>query len=239
MFERIVADPYYRTLNLTVMSRPTYADGDTEETATYQIGPWMLVFDNFTTPEEAAKLIEVGGVIGYERSEDVGDELDNGETTGIVSEGRTSENAWCDVETCESEPLVQDVLARIENLTAISRNYSESLQLLRYETGQLYEEHHDYIEIDAQRIQGARVLTLYMYLNDVEEGGGTNFPALDLTVMPKLGRAVLWPSVLDEDPHNKDSRTNHQALPVEKGVKYGANAWLHQRMHRVAQEKGC
>jgi len=41
------------------------------------------------------------------------------------------------------------------------------------------------------------------------------------TVMPKRGRALLWPSVLDEDPNTQDERTDHQALPVEKGIKYG------------------
>lgn len=55
-------------------------------------------------------------------------------------------------------------------------------------------------------------------------GGGTDFPLLDLTVMPKKGSAVIWPSVKNEAPNEKDSRTDHQALPVEAGTKYGANA---------------
>jgi len=42
--------------------------------------------------------------------------------------------------------------------------------------------------------------------------------------MPKRGRALLWPSVLDSDPNKKDPRTTHQALPVGKGsLKFGAN----------------
>jgi prolyl 4-hydroxylase len=74
------------------------------------------------------------------------------------------------------------------------------------------------------RQPGVRILTLYLYLNDVEEGGGTNFDELDITVLPKRGRALLWPSVLDSDPDQKDERTTHQALPVGKGsIKYGAN----------------
>jgi len=89
------------------------------------------------------------------------------------------------------------------------------------------------------RISGSRILTVFLYLNDVEEGGGTNFPRLDLTVTPKLGRVVLWPSVLDDDPHSRDDQTHHQALPVTKGIKYGANAWFHQRQFRVAYENGC
>jgi len=42
-------------------------------------------------------------------------------------------------------------------------------------------------------------------------------------VQPKRGRALIWPSVKDEAPDEKDGRTMHQALPVKKGVKYGAN----------------
>jgi hypothetical protein len=44
---------------------------------------------------------------------------------------------------------------------------------------------------------------------------------VDMTVTPKRGRAVLWPSVYDEDPNKKDPRTVHTALRVIKGIKYG------------------
>ena len=47
--------------------------------------------------------------------------------------------------------------------------------------------------------------------------------------MPKRGRALIWPSVLNENPHQKDPRTDHEAMPVIKGEKYGANAWQHIR----------
>ncbi len=91
----------------------------------------------------------------------------------------------------------------------------------------------------ACRQQGVRILTLYLYLNDVEAGGGTNFDKLGITVMPKRGRALLWPSVLDANPDNKDGRTTHQALSVEKGIKYGANAWFHQRDFKTPNLQGC
>jgi hypothetical protein len=48
---------------------------------------------------------------------------------------------------------------------------------------------------------------------------------LNITVTPKQGRALLWPSVLNDRPHHQDERTYHEALPVDVGVKYGANAW--------------
>jgi prolyl 4-hydroxylase len=52
-------------------------------------------------------------------------------------------------------------------------------------------------------------------------------------------RAALWPSVQNFDPNKVDRRTDHQALPVIKGIKYGANAWIHQRDYKTPNEKGC
>ena len=89
------------------------------------------------------------------------------------------------------------------------------------------------------RQPGARIFTFFLYLNDVEAGGGTNFNQLDITVTPKRGRATVWPSVLDQAPDQKDPRTTHQALPVEKGVKYGANAWFHMRDFKTPNRLGC
>jgi prolyl 4-hydroxylase len=89
------------------------------------------------------------------------------------------------------------------------------------------------------RQQGVRILTFYLYLNDVEAGGGSKFDQLNITVTPKRGRAVLWPSVHDESPDDKDDRTTHQALPVEAGVKYGVNAWFHMRDFKTPYATNC
>lgn len=55
----------------------------------------------------------------------------------------------------------------------------------------------------------------------------------------KRGRVLLWPSVKDENPDEKDPRTDHQALPVIKGIKYGANAWLHLRDFKAPYANNC
>jgi prolyl 4-hydroxylase len=104
---------------------------------------------------------------------------------------------------------------------------------------QYYSTHHDLIHHHINRQQGFRIFTLYFYLSNVEEGGGTHFPQMNITVTPKKGRAVLWPSVHDHDPNLKDERTEHGALPVIKGVKYGANAWIHQRDFKGPNLVGC
>ena len=43
-----------------------------------------------------------------------------------------------------------------------------------------------------------------------DTGGETNFPTLGIAVKPKKGRALLWPSTLDADPTEIDSRTMHE-----------------------------
>jgi len=140
---------------------------------------------------------------------------------------------------CYHDPFRISVSEKLTELTMINDTNSEYLQLLRYEPGQFYEDHHDYIVHHKKRQQGVRIFTAYLYLNDVEQGGGTRFTDLDLTVMPKRGRALLWPSVLNENPNEKDFRTNHQALPVEKGIKFGANGWYHQYDFKGPYSNGC
>ena len=81
--------------------------------------------------------------------------------------------------------------------------------------------------------------TRFLYLNDVPAGGGTKFPQLGVEVQPKRGRAVLWPSVLDENPMLIDQRTTHSAEKVVEGQKFGANAWLHQFDFKGPNMKGC
>lgn len=185
-------------------------------------GPWVVTFDDFLTPEECDLLIRMGNVEGYERSTDVGKRMFDGSYDKHLSDSRTSQNSWCR-EECYENPLGKQVFSKIEKLTGIPEKNSEHLQLLKYEVGQYYKSHHDYISFHTKRQCGVRVLTLFLYLNDVPAGGGTKFDKLNITVMPKRGKALLWPSVLDEDPNEIDERTYHQALPVEDGVKYGAN----------------
>jgi len=239
MFHRIIHHPTFRD-SVEVLSRPDLKEGDDHETVNYGLGPWMILLKDFASPEECEAIIQAGTTLGFERSAYSGDKLDAaGRLIGGVKRGRTSSTTWCDEEICESSPHVQRIIEKTEELTGLHRNYSEHLQILKYEPGEFYTLHHDYIERQRLRIAGARIVTLFLYLNNVPAGGATHFPDLNITVFPQRGAALLWPSVLDDDPHARDDRTFHQALPVVQGVKYGANAWFHQRHVRVAEAQGC
>ena len=239
LFENIVQNEAFAEFGPVVLSRPSLAPGDTIENATYTIdGPWLIMFDNFANEQETNRLIELGGKEGYERSSDVGKQKADGTFENNVNAGRTSTNAWCKGD-CSEDSLAKSVMERMAMVTGVPSDNSEYLQLLRYENGQFYQSHNDYIPHQVNRPCGVRILTFYLYLSDVEEGGGTNFPNLNMTVTPKRGRAVLWPSVRNDSPNSRDYRTDHQALPVIQGVKYGANAWFHQRDYREPHSRGC
>ena len=126
-----------------------------------------------------------------------------------------------------------------ERVLGIPLVKQEFIQIVRYEPGQQYKAHWDTSPIYHTWPQGHRVLTLFLYLSDVEEGGETNFPNLKLKVPPAKGKALLWPSVLDEDLNKQERRTYHEALPVIKGQKIAANAWIHLYNFHVPNHWGC
>jgi len=243
LMENIVDDAdgsgEWKRYNAKAMSRPKNKRDGTLVEGVERDGPWIVILDNFVSTDEADRLVELGVKQGYERSADVGKEKPDGSHDSQVSDARTSHNTWCQEKSCSEDELVVPVVERIGNVTRTGYNNSEYLQLLQYEPGQYYKQHHDYIGHHQRMPCGVRILTLFIYLNDVEEGGGTHFPLLDITVWPKKGSALLWPSVRDDTPEKKDGRTDHEALPVISGLKYGANAWIHSRNFKAAYAKNC
>ena len=52
-------------------------------------------------------------------------------------------------------------------MTGIPQNNYESLQILEYQVGQFYKRHHD-SSGKKDKASGHRILTFFLYLNDVE-----------------------------------------------------------------------
>lgn len=241
LFERLTMEPQFAQYKPTILSRPTPtvpASNGPPKAHIPQEGPWVVTLEEFVTPQECDRLIQLGTDRGFARSADFGGTNFAGEIQADINEGRTSTNTWC-MGDCHNDPLTQQVLERIESITGIPDANSEFLQLLRYEVGQRYQIHHDFVDFQKKRACGVRILTVFLYLSDVEEGGGTNFSELNMTVIPKKGKALVWPSVLNQDPNTKDPRTMHQALPVIRGTKFAANAWVHQRDFKEPFSRHC
>lgn len=110
----------------------------------------------------------------------------------------------------------------------------EPLQLVRYFPGQFFGIHHDMGDLDDDGAVALppktpyskrRLVTLFCYLNTVQQGGSTYFPECgDLRVAPKPGRAVLFSNVMANGL--PDPQTVHAGEPVKSGLKYGLNIWI-------------
>jgi len=189
--------------------------------------PWVVRFDNFISSEEADHIIGL-----------CSDTFQRSLAGDSVSPVRTSTQCWCNFAKCLKDPIMQRVEARIASVTGVPVENGEFMQIVRYHEGQFYKEHHDQNSATWSP-QGVRVYTFFIYLNDVEEGGETSFSRLGLKVQPKKGAAILWPSVLNDAPNKTEERTYHAAEPVKKGMKYGANMWIHMHDFRTVSGMHC
>lgn len=230
LFESWVKEDKFQQYEPKVISSPNAEFGGID-------GPWVLTFDNFFSEEEAQAFIDAGHEAGFDRSTDRGEVNALGEQEKVTSQNRTSTNAWC-IGKCEEVPAVKRLTERIESVTGVPKRNFESFQILQYQLNQYYLSHHDSSDLEFL-VSGLRILTFFLYLTDVEEGGETKFDSLGVQVKPKRGRALVWPSVMNEDPAIWDPRTYHEAMPVIKGTKYAANHWLHLYDFEIASLYGC
>eukprot|EP00730_Choanoeca_flexa_P004218 TRINITY_DN11633_c0_g2_i1.p1 TRINITY_DN11633_c0_g2~~TRINITY_DN11633_c0_g2_i1.p1 ORF type:complete len:256 (+),score=49.86 TRINITY_DN11633_c0_g2_i1:170-937(+) len=182
--------------------------------------PLILEFPHFVSNEEIDALIVLG-------------ERVMGPSTGglnrEVGTYRTSSTGWLIPNAMVNETaskVVYELEDRIADATGIPADNQEHFQVLRYEPGQYYHTHNDFIDEQVDLPCGPRVATFFLYLNDVPEGGATHFPKLNLKVKPRKGHAILWYSVRERDLH-MDSLSDHEAQPVVKGIKWAANKWIH------------
>jgi prolyl 4-hydroxylase len=131
--------------------------------------------------------------------------------------------------------LIARIEARLADLARWPVERGEGMQVLRYETGNEYRAHYDWFDPDSPGPRkhlehgGQRVGTFVIYLNDVEQGGGTSFPGIGLEVQPQKGGAVFFANT---DAFGvPDKQTLHAGMPVVKGVKMVANKWLRERQY--------
>ncbi len=145
---------------------------------------------------------------------------------------RTSSDAQLD-------PLDEDLALRLVQLrmcaaAGIELAHAEPLTVLRYQPGEEYRPHRDYMPpggVERDRPEaGNRLRTICAYLNDVEAGGATAFPIAGTEVAPLAGRAVIFDNLRDDGSPDPDSL--HAGTPVLRGVKWLATLWLRQRSYR-------
>jgi prolyl 4-hydroxylase len=125
---------------------------------------------------------------------------------------------------------------RMAALMGTTPAYSEPLHLLRYQNGQEYKPHRDYLPPSLilpveQGGPGQRESTAIVYLNDMKNGGETEFLEINKKIAPKTGRVLGFRNLLPDG--SPDTRTLHAGLPVKFGTKWIATLWIHQGVFRV------
>uniref|UniRef100_H2ZF14 procollagen-proline 4-dioxygenase n=1 Tax=Ciona savignyi TaxID=51511 RepID=H2ZF14_CIOSA len=108
-----------------------------------------------------------------------------------------------------SGPVIAKLTRRISEITGLSMNTSEELQVANYGVGGEYPPHLDVAS-----------------LSEVQEGGGTAFVEAGVTAKPIKGSAVFWYNMYPSG--DIDIRTFHGACPVMIGNKWASNKWIRE-----------
>jgi prolyl 4-hydroxylase len=186
---------------------------------------WLL--RDFLTDEECAHLIRLG-------EDKLKPSLTVDAETGehVQVESRTSFLTFL---TLRADPIVATIEQKISDLLGIPVENGEGLQLLRYQIGQEYKPHFDAFDaktpggLKALEKGGQRVITILLYLSDVEAGGDTIFPTVNLKIRPQKRHGLLFYSLYDNG--ETDPNSLHGSEPVIQGEKWVATKWLRQRQY--------
>ena len=149
-------------------------------------------------------------------------------TSGTYDDSfRTS--STCDLGNLD-DLFMQEIDRRLCNFIGIDSSFGEIVQGQHYLENQEFKAHTDYFEgtqlLEHDGGRGQRTYTFMIYLNDVIEGGETEFPKLNKSFIPKKGTALIWNNLNEDGSLN--SNTIHQAHPVLKGEKTVITKWFRQ-----------
>ncbi|SMF92242.1 prolyl 4-hydroxylase [Paenibacillus uliginis N3/975] len=180
--------------------------------------PLVVVLGNMLSDEECDEIIELSKE-RLQRSR-IGEGRE-------VNQIRTSSGVFCE----ESETVTR-IEKRISQTMNIPIEHGDGLQVLLYTPGQEYKPHYDFFAETSRASTNNRISTLVIYLNDVEEGGETAFPMLNLSVFPNKGMAVYFEYFYSN--HRLNELTLHAGSPVIKGEKWVATMWMRRQSFRVS-----
>ena len=178
--------------------------------------PLIMVLGNVLSEEECIELIQLSK-----------DRLNRSKigTSHEINDTRTSSGAF--LREGENN-LVGAIEKRVAQIMNVPLEHGESLHILHYEVGQEYQPHFDFFSNES--VINNRISTLVIYLNDVESGGATTFPKLNLSVYPRRGNAVYFEYFYNDSALN--DLTFHAGTPVMLGDKWIATQWMRRQKYR-------
>ncbi|RZC35039.1 P4Ha N and/or 2OG-FeII Oxy domain containing protein [Asbolus verrucosus] len=151
-----------------------------------------------------------------------------------IAHYRISKSAWLKE---EEHKHIEDVSRRVSDMTGLTMETAEELQVVNYGIGGHYEPHFDFARREEKNAfkslgTGNRIATVLFYsflmqMSDVAQGGATVFPTIHVALWPKKGAAAFWHNL--HPSGDGDKLTRHAACPVLAGSKWVSNKWIHER----------
>jgi len=135
---------------------------------------------------------------------------------------RTSKTAYF-----QNSYIENKINDRILKTMKLDNQDGEDPQIQHYNVGEEFKSHWDAfdpkVDYDFWK-EGQRTWTFMIYLNNVQDGGDTEFPKLNFKVKPKIGRVVVWYNLT---PDGKlDRNTLHRGMPIKAGTKTIVTKWF-------------
>ena len=181
---------------------------------------YVYEIDNILSSSECDKLIK------YSKNKNFSDSSIFNNRHNVVDNSRKSKTTWFRLNENEIETKCSQMAKQLTN----TNDYNlEPMQIVYYTIGGYFNPHHDATKnTNVKTIVTSREYTLLIYLNDVEKGGETVFPYLNLEIKPKKGKGILFRTLDDNDEIIPESL--HGGKPVIKGEKWICNKWIHNRV---------
>lgn len=182
----------------------------------------VYIYDNFVSPEDCDRIIEIASKKGLVESTIV---KENG-VPAVDTDIRMSKQTWLED---HQHPAVKRLSQKTAELTGFPMSHQEFLQVVEYSPDGYYRPHFD-ASFDTTIVPythkgcGPRIYTLLVFLNDDFEGGETEFPFLSVKVEPKKGRAILFRNTCPNNIVIPESF--HGGRDVRNGSKWIANKWV-------------
>ena len=187
--------------------------------------PLVYTINNFITNDECEHMIEIS-------KDKIEPALVSGEKEGFISNGRTGKNCWI---KHDHDNITLNIAKKIANEVNIPLVNAESFQVIYYDKTQEYKQHYDGWLFDGSekskrnmKAGGQRMLTSLVYLNNVEQGGGTKFTKIDKEVNAEKGKLLIFSNV-HKGTNKRHELSEHAGMPVLEGEKWAFNLWFREQ----------
>ena len=199
---------------------------DCPQRTTVRESPRIRLIEGFASASECRWVIEASRA-------DLGRAEVFDHASGSLIKDPARNNSAVSLMFSQMDVVIEILRTRIATATKVPVQVFEPAQILRYEVGQEFVPHVDFLDpassgyAEELARQGQRIATFLIYLNEGYEDGETAFPSIDLKVRGRTGDALFWANL---DPqHRPDPLTKHAGLPPTTGEKWVFSQWIRER----------